>query len=83
MKLKDMKPGYPYIVTTNGSTLRKGDHIGVDEWGRLYCAQSFGWLDKDDWKRLRNNVELDKKQIESEIEDLHKEIAKREKILKG
>ena len=59
MRLNEAKKGTRYIVTTNGQTLRKGDHIYFEKDDCLVCKEAGGWLLKEDWKRLRNQIEVD------------------------
>lgn len=62
MKLKDMEPNIRYVVTKGGTTLFKGDVIWIEELkGNLKSKQTGGWLIYDDWKYLRNEVEISTK----------------------
>lgn len=62
MKLKDIKKGLPYVVCENSycGTLRKGDHIKIDEHNFLLCKEAMGWLDEEEMNDLGDvEVELD------------------------
>lgn len=54
MKLTDMLPNNKYIVTKGSScsTFMKDDIIGIWEDGRIWCRQSAGWLEPDDFQEF-------------------------------
>ena len=70
MKLKNMKIGVPYIVTKGGDTLKVGDHIERDHSNCITCKEAVGWLYYDEWKRLRNEVEIDVEKIKN-LQEFH------------
>lgn len=74
MKLKEMVPEVRYIVTKGGSTLNKGENIWLDFDGSLMCPQGGGWLMPNEWRLLRNDVELDVAYYEKEIEKMQAKI---------
>lgn len=60
MKLKEMEHGLHYVAVTNGSTIAKGERLmreKVDD--SMVSFDAGGWLQKDEWKLLRNDVEID------------------------
>jgi len=75
MKLKEMSEGVRYIVVTNGTALKKGDHVVIDSRdGALICREAGGWLNKDDWVRLRNRVKIDTEyyaRLKLEMDDVY------------
>ena len=81
MKLREMEPGVRYIVTKNGSTLLKGDRIRLEKDGALMCTDAGGWLNPSDWKRLRNEIEIDKEYYKKIARVKREELAAIERIL--
>jgi len=82
VKLKDMQPGLPYVVVKGGTTLMVGDHVKLEEADRaLLCREVAGWLEYDQWKYLRNMVELDTATIDRRIAVKKAEIGELRSIL--
>lgn len=82
MKLKEMIPEVRYVVTKGGSTLQKGDNIWLDFDGSLMCLQGGGWLMPQEWRLLRNEVELDTTYYEKEIDKYRAKIKLCEGLIK-
>jgi hypothetical protein len=81
--LKDMVPGIWYKVVTNGSTLFKGDTVKLDpKDNSIICAEAGGWLLKEDWKRLRNKVEINREYYKRKTQSLESEIEKIKELLR-
>ena len=72
--LKEMVPGIRYKVMTNGTMLKAGDSISIDEWRSIDLHDSGGWL--VDWTRLRNKIEVDIDFYQQIENDLVEELAK-------
>jgi hypothetical protein len=81
--LKDMVPGIWYKVVTNGSTLFIGDTVKLDlKDNSIICAEAGGWLIEEDWKRLRNKVEINREYYKERIQSLESEIEKIKELLR-
>lgn len=81
--LKDMVPGIWYKIITNGSTLFKGDSVKLESCDNsIICADAGGWLVKEDWKRLRNKVEINREYYKERIQSLESEIEKIKELLR-
>ncbi len=79
MKLKEMLPGIPYIVTKGSpGTFNVGDHVRMEDDGAIVCREAQGWLGKDDWRNLRTEVSIDIETLKKRVEDVREILAKAE-----
>lgn len=74
IKLKDMRVGIPYVVVKGGQSLDVGDRVVMDKSRCIICQSAGGWLVPEDWKRLKNRVEVDVGFINRKILKLQEEI---------
>lgn len=82
MKLKEMIPEIRYVVTKGGSTLQEGETVWIEPDGSLMSPDGYGWLEHDDWKLLRNEVEFNMAYYEKEIEKHRAKIKMCEGLIK-
>jgi hypothetical protein len=78
MKLKDMKLGIRYVVTTPGSTLAVGDQ--VEKQKDLLWVKSCGWLMQGEWHRLRNEVAVDLTYYKDRVKKARKDLIEATRI---
>ena len=74
IRLEDMEPGVRYVAVTGGATIRKGDHLKMEEYDRaISCREAYGWINEADWKKLRTRVVVDREYYVRKREGLMKE----------
>lgn len=79
MKLKEMLPEIPYIVTKGSpGTFSLGDHVRMEDDGAICCKEAHGWLGKEDWRNLRTKVRIDIETLEKRVSDARHLLAKAE-----
>ena len=82
MKLREMEKGVRYIVTTGGSTLKKGDSVVMESDGCLVCFDAGGFLPRGEWRNLRNEVEIDIEYYKQQIKELKSAIYHYNQLIK-